>query len=138
PPPPDLRLRLEALRNPGPSVDRATLQRVRHEARHLRDRLGARPDEADDEAAGLLLALAYPDRIAQRRPGQETRYRLRNGRAAVLPAHSALAGADFLVAAHLDGRRAEARVFLAAPVAQADLEQHFADQIEAEETVMWE
>src|SRR5690606_37294956 len=52
--------------------------------------------------------------------------------------HSALAGADFLVAAHLDGRRAEARVFLAAPVAQADLEQHFADQIEAEETVMWE
>lgn len=137
-PPPDLRLRLEALRRPRAGVERATLERVRREARHLRERLGARPGEADDEAAGLLLAFAYPDRIAQRRPGQETRYRLRNGRAAVLPPHSALAGADFLVAAHLGGRRAEALVFLAAPVGQDEIEQHFAEQIEAEEAVAWE
>jgi len=42
------------------------------------------------------------------------------------------------VAAELDGRRPESRIFLAAPVSLAELEAHFAGQIEDEEVVEWD
>ena len=60
-----------------------------------------------------LLALAYPDRVAQRRPGQAGRFLLRNGLGAFTDA-PALALADYLVAAELDGDRRESRIWLAA------------------------
>ncbi|MDX1530479.1 MAG: ATP-dependent helicase HrpB, partial [Rhodothermales bacterium] len=134
PPPADLRLRLDALRRGGgvhgAEVHRGALHRVRQQADQYRRQLSVARDERDAEAAGLLLALAYPDRIAQRRAGQEGRFRLRSGQAAAFPSPQLLSTSDFLVAAHLDGRRAEARIFLAAPVTQEELETHFGDQIE--------
>ena len=73
PPDADLRLRLDVLRGgrapAGVRVDAGALRRVRAEAGHLRRRLGVRDARPDPAAAGLLLALAYPDRIAQRRRG---------------------------------------------------------------------
>jgi ATP-dependent helicase HrpB len=143
----DLRLRLEALRDPrgaghrGHRVDAGALHRIRDAARHWRDvlRVPARdpaPDAA--ESAGLLLAFAYPDRIAQKRAGQTGRYLLRNGRGAVLEGAQALAEAPFLVAAELDGQGRESRVYLAAPLDAEELAAHFADQGETEETVAWD
>lgn len=142
----DLRLRLEALRGGrgGPShrgrrVDPGTLRRVRDAARHWREALGVRGrDGGEVEQAGLLLALAYPDRIAQKRPGKPGRFLLRNGRGAVLVGAQALADAPYLVAAELDGQGRESRVFLAAPLAEDDLELHFAEQVETEESVAWD
>ncbi|MEM1044395.1 MAG: ATP-dependent helicase HrpB [Bacteroidota bacterium] len=146
PPPADLRLRLDLLAgeddgtefSQGYAVSRGAVHRARQEATHWRKRLGIGSQDRDADAAGLLLAFAYPDRIAQRRPDAETRYRLRNGRAAVLAESQVLAGSDYLVAAHLDGRRAEARIFLAAPVTQQEIERHFAEQIETDEAVTWD
>jgi ATP-dependent helicase HrpB len=145
PPPSDLRLRLDLLgghQTPsfwhGVSVDRGAVARARDDARRLQQRLRIDRDAADAEAAGLLLALAYPDRIAQRREGSDTRYRLRNGQAAALADSDPLVGSDFLAAAHLGGRGAEARIFLAAPLTRADLETHFADQIDTTEEVVWD
>ncbi|HEX8656968.1 MAG TPA: ATP-dependent helicase HrpB, partial [Hymenobacter sp.] len=75
PAPPDLRLRLEALASgraplPGLALHHATLQRVRDVARNLADRLGRPPQTPVSSFAyvpvGLLTALAYPDRLAQR------------------------------------------------------------------------
>ena len=91
---------------------------------------------------GLLLALAYPDRIGQRRAGGAAnglgQFRLSNGRGAVLPGEDPLAGVDYLVAAALDGERRDARIFLAAPVDASDLEAGFAGQIAATEFVAWD
>src|SRR5690606_3671664 len=84
---------------------------------------------------GLLLALAYPDRIAQRRQGTRERVLLRNGRGAVLAAPGALATADYLVAAQLEDRGSDSRIFLAAPLALTDIETHFADGIVTERRV---
>ncbi|MEW5929707.1 MAG: ATP-dependent helicase HrpB [Gemmatimonadota bacterium] len=146
----DLRLRLEALRDPrgggvhrGHRVDAGALHRVRDAARHLRESLGIRGAQAarpadETESAGLLLAFAYPDRIAQRRPGQPGRFLLRGGRGAVLEGAQALAGAPYLVAAELDGQGRESRVWLAAPLAEEDLLAHFGEQTETEETVAWD
>jgi len=137
----DVRLRLAALRRErgaGYSVDHAALHRVTAEGRDLRRQLGVSPADADDDAAGVLLALAYPDRIAQRRPGGGARYLLRNGRGAAFPEPQSLSEHPYLVAAELDDAGREGRIQLAAPVELAEVERHFADQVATEESVAWD
>jgi ATP-dependent helicase HrpB len=117
-PPVDLALRLDALRGRA-AGDPAAIAAVRTEAKRLR---ALAPTAAGaDLAPGAALSLAFPDRIAQRRPGVAPRYLLANGKGAVLPAEDALGTAPFLVAADLDGDPREATVRLALPLAESDL-----------------
>ena len=137
---PDMRARLEALQGRREArADVGALRRVRAEARHWRARLGI-PASAGVEVgeAGEVLALAYPDRVAQRRPGGGGRYLLRSGRGATLVEEGALAGEGYLVACDLDDRGSESRIFLAAPLGAAEVERIFAEQIERREQVAWD
>ena len=139
----DLRLRLDALTTgrtvPGFEVDHGALRRVRAEAAEWRRRLGVRgKDPIDHDAAGLLLALAYPDRIAQRRAGEAGRFLLRNGRGATLPADQPLAREDYLVAAELDDTGSESRILLAAPLVRADIEHLSSEASAMSEEVTWD
>lgn len=84
---------------------------------------------------GVLLALAYPDRVAQRRPGDAPRFLLRNGRGAELAGAQSLATATYIVAAELDDRRPESRIFLAAPISLEEIRATFSDQIISENVV---
>jgi ATP-dependent helicase HrpB len=102
-------------------------------ARQLRATATHAPSSADD--AGSLLALAYPDRVAQRRPGERARYLLRNGRGAELVGAQSLATSPYLVAVELGDQRPESRIFLAAPLSIDDIRATFADQISVEEIV---
>ncbi|WP_420127816.1 ATP-dependent helicase HrpB [Longimicrobium sp.] len=144
PPDADLRLRLEALRDLATNrrvrtpADVGALRRVRAESREWRRRLSIRGGDGDPSATGLLLALAYPDRIGQRRTGKPGRFLLRNGRGAALAESDPLASSAWIVAAELDGQGRESRVYLAAPVEQDEIERHFADQIQREEAVAWD
>jgi ATP-dependent helicase HrpB len=121
-------------------VDRGALARVRREAAHWRERLGvARARGRDDlDSAGLVLAFAYPDRVALRRAGGAGRFLLRTGRGAALPSPQALSEAPALVAAALDDQGRESRIFLAAPLELEELARHFAEQVEVETTVVWD
>ena len=83
-----------------------------------------------------LLALAFPDRIARVRTeagpangGQVVRFLLANGRGAVVEASSPLARSTYLAVADLTGTADAARILLAAPLAEAELEAEFADAI---------
>ena len=138
----DVRLRLAALRRergaPGYSVDRAALHRVQAEARDLRRHLSVSPGDVDDDAAGVLLALAYPDRIAQRRPGGGGRYLLRNGRGAAFADAQSLAAEPYLVAAELDDAGREGRIAIAAPLGVEEVERHFGEQIVTDDVVAWD
>ena len=87
-------------------------------------------------SAAELLALAYPDRVAQRREGQAGRFLLRNGLGAFTEA-PALALSDYLVAAELDGDRRESRIWLAAGLTLAEVMGLFGDQVEREDVVEW-
>ena len=84
------------------------------------------PRPAGGEAGpGVLLADAYPDRIAQARG--RGRYRLRQGGGAALPDHDPLATAAWLVAAEIDAPaggagRADGRIRLAAALERSDVE----------------
>jgi ATP-dependent helicase HrpB len=148
----DLRRRVElVMAGGGPGADPAALQRVRHAAaqwaRQMRVPKGSFGSTLkldamtlQPAATGALVALAYPDRIAQRRSasGGEGHYRLAQGRGAVLPPGDPLAAEPWLAVAELDGDRREARIFLAAPVTQAELELEYEALIETAEEVVWE
>ena len=69
----------------------------------------------DPKWVGCLLALAYPDRVAQRRQASGAGYRLANGRAALFTEPDALMKHDWLVIADLGSRQGqrEERIYLA-------------------------
>jgi len=136
----DVRLRLELLaRGSDRRVDRSALHRVRAEAEQLSRQLDTPARERiDPEMAGVLVALAYPDRIAQRRGAGRGRYLLRNGRGAALGDADPLGTQPFLAVAALDGRQPESRIFLAAPLSRADLDAHFGAQLTDERLVEWD
>ena len=137
----DLALRLDILRGDveRADADREALRRVRAEVRICAEASGGSASGGSDSpvSPGVLLALAYPDRIAQRRPGAAGRFRLRNGHGAFLEPQ-ALAQADHLVAAELDGRPTESRIFLAALLTREELETYFANDIVREDVLDWD
>jgi len=147
----DMRLRTEAMARGGSGggagtvqgqrVRRGALHRARREADHLRRQVGSSVgdrDTSDSDWVGLLLAFAYPDRIGRRREEDRGRYLLRNGRGARFLESQPIAGSEWIVAAELDGRGQEARIFRAAPLAEADVREHFGEQIRAAEDVGWD
>jgi len=89
------------------------------------------------ELAGVLLAYAYPDRIARARHTTDNRYLLSSGKGAYLDQGEALASAEFIVAAELDGHQREARIYRAAELSLQQLEAHFATRIETVTSVSW-
>ena len=138
----DFRARVAAVaegRGEGADVDRDALRRVRAQARAWRQQLRVpREEVVDEHAAGIVLALAYPERVAVRRRAEEHRYLLRNGSGAVLDDPGVLAGAEFLAIADLDGRSPQSRVYLAAPLDAAELEEVFAAEIAHADVVEWD
>lgn len=143
----DIRLRLEALQALAQgrrfshfelSLNEGAARRVLQLASRLARTIGARDGDDDDGEAGLLLAFAYPDRIARRRVGEEPRYRLANGRGAALDKADGLAGEKFIAIADLDGAGAEGRIYMAGALDEAELRQHFAAHIETREAVEWD
>jgi len=80
-----------------------------------------------------MLALAFPDRVARNRGNGS--FVLANGRGAALDQASALARAPYIAVAELTGAAGSGRILLAAPITQAEIEQHFADQIETADEI---
>jgi ATP-dependent helicase HrpB len=91
------------------------------------------PSRAGDGKAlspGLLLALAYPDRVAKSR-GAGGAFLLANGRGASVEATSPLARETFLAVAEIAGTAAQGRILLAAPLSLGEIETQFAARIES-------
>ena len=100
---------------------------------------------------GLLLALAYPDRIALRRAGngarqqhasgqQNERYMLSNGLGVVLGADASLANTELLVVADLSltEQGADALVFSACPVTLMELQDWLPQLFSQQDVVQWD
>jgi len=83
-----------------------------------------------------MLALAFPDRVARNRGNGS--FVLANGRGAALDQASALARAPYIAVAELTGAAASGRILLAAPITQAEIEQHFAGQIETADEILFD
>lgn len=80
-------------------------------------------------SVGALLALAWPDRVSQRRGGSRGDYLSAGGRAFRLDPADALANEPWLVVADAQGRADGARIMAAAAIDAAAVETMFADRI---------
>ncbi|NBN64695.1 ATP-dependent helicase HrpB [Microvirga tunisiensis] len=132
----DLRERVRRLRADGsPRARDARALATRW--RDLAGRSRGSQDADLPEQAGEVLALAYPERVAQQR-GQRGRFRLANGRGADMPEELALAAEPFLAVADIQGKAASGRILLAAPLGLDDIETLFAADITEEDEVKLE
>lgn len=141
----DLRLRLDLIADSveskdfaSYSVDRRLLRQARQQSAELRRRAKVAAGTGDRSASGIILAEAYPDRIAQRRSGGDGQFLLSNGRGAALPLTDPMAAEDYLAVADLDGDKREARIFLAVPISRQEIEGEFADRLEVRDLVAWD
>jgi ATP-dependent helicase HrpB len=143
----DLRLRLEALglvragqaaSFRGYRVDEAACRRIVQDAQRLlrAQKIGSDEGMFASERCGMLLALAYPDRIGQNRG--DGRFLLSSGRGAAFSELQPLSGSSFIVAAELDDQGTESRIRLAAPVERDELERVMPEAFAEEETVAWD
>ncbi|WP_046785147.1 ATP-dependent helicase HrpB [Pseudomonas putida] len=121
------------------------VQRARQLARQyrglLRGKAGAAvADPEHPRWLGALLALAYPDRVAQQRREGGAEYRLANGRAALFAEADALMKCPWLVIADLGSRQGqrEERIYLAAEFDPALLDDVLAEQVERVDILDWD
>jgi len=94
------------------------------------------PQGGGELTVGIMLAFAFPDRVARNRGNGS--FVLANGRGAAVEQTSALARAPYIAVAELTGTAAQGRILLAAPIAQADIERHFADEIETADEISFD
>lgn len=89
---------------------------------------------------GCLLALAYPDRVAQQRRVGGSEYRLANGRAAMFTEPDALMKHSWLVVAELGSRQGqrEERIYIATDLDPALFENVLAEQVTVIDELDWD
>lgn len=138
--PVDVGLRLALLDDPThrhPLADGRALRRARDRAHDLARRLGVPPSGGDPAEAGPLLAVAYPDRVAQARGGLG-RFVLRAGTEGWVAPDDALAREPFLAVAEVDGRRRNGRIRLAAGLGADQLDDVAGDQVIEHARLVWD
>ena len=139
----DLRWRVELLCSPGQkphgtTVKQGTMVRIKKIAQKLRKQLAVKEVPVDLAKVGISMALVYPERIAMNRNTKDGRFILASGQGAFLPKTDALAWEEMIVAAHLDGKNANAKIFMAASFSLQDLEQTFGQDIKVVDEVFWD
>ena len=111
-------------------------ERMKQVAKQIKSSAGIK-DDVGEVSHGVLLALAYPDRIAQRR-GALGRFRMASGTGAIVAEHDPLAKSDWIAIGLLDGTQIDAKVHLASVITRAEIEIHFKDQIVESSGVFWD
>ena len=88
----------------------------------------------DPYETGVLLAYAYPERIACARPGNNAQFQLSNGRYAMAGHKDDLAHEPWLAIAHVDARDGMGKIFMASPLNPRDL----APMVKEQEIITWD
>lgn len=133
----DLTLRVEALRrfrtNNGKGRAFGMIDKVAKSYRDLLE-IEVENDSFDFYHVGLLLAYAFPERIAYARPGNNSQFQLANGKIASFSHKDELAHESWLAVAQIDGREGMGTIFLAAPLNPRDL----APMVKEAESIVWD
>jgi ATP-dependent helicase HrpB len=101
-----------------------------------RGRGGGYPAKNGDLSTGVMLAFAFPDRVARNRGNGS--FVLANGRGAAVEQTSALARAPYIAVGELTGTAAAGRILLAAPITEGEIEAQFADHIETSDDITFD
>ena len=136
----DLTLRVEALRKwrAGEKVfaDRNVLELIERLSAAWRRNFKIKEENTmpSGHSVGLLVAAAYPERIAKQLDKHGNRFKLPNGKIVTLQQHDDLIREPWLAVAQLDAGQKEGKIFLAAAVDESELH-HLAIEREA---VRWD
>jgi ATP-dependent helicase HrpB len=133
--PADLSLRIKALAGErgGYPVRQGALARVKQEAKRLAKLAPVRAEQTSE----IYAAMAYPDRIALRRTGDDPRYVLSGGKGAVMDGADALAGQRLLIVTDTDGNPREAKIRTALVISEASVRDVAGDHINVVQTCSW-
>ncbi len=118
---------------------RGQFRQATRQAQQWAKRFKISTDVNTADHAGLLLCLAYPDRIAQQRNGSDN-YILSNGLGVALPAGSALIRHRYLVVADLSlsEKGADARIYHAVAVDLTQLKSWLPELFSMEAFLQWD
>ena len=133
----DINLRVEALRrarkNNALGKNFARIEKVAESYRKLLQ-VEVSNAPVDPFETGLLIAHAYPERIACARPGNNAQFQLSNGKYAAAGHKDDLAHEPWLAVAHMDTRDGLGKIFLAAPLNPTDLR----SLVKEKEVITWD
>ncbi len=120
----DINLRIEGLRRfRQSSRGQQEFRKIEKAAQSFRQLIGiqAANGAVDPHQTGLLLAQAFPERIASARPGNQGLFQLANGRMASMERRDDLARETWLAIAQVNERDRTGKIFLASPLSPSDL-----------------
>ncbi|MFR6518551.1 MAG: ATP-dependent helicase HrpB [Bilophila wadsworthia] len=137
----DIRPRLALLGNGQGSPAVFRIREAAHQIGRLVDAAGEPPHRTpmsipEEEQAGVLLALAYPDRLAQKR--SRGSYRMANGRGGFLDDTDSLADEPVLAVGAVNGGSGNVRIWQAAPLSQETVAALYQTQFTKNEEVVWD
>ena len=133
----DINLRIEALRRyREQGKGGKQFGRLEKLAKQYRQMFDIKPDNGhvDDHDTGLLIASAYPERIASSRPGNNAQFQMANGKLAAAGHQDDLAHEQWLAVAHVAERDHSGKIFMASPINPQDL----ASKVVTKEVVKWD
>jgi ATP-dependent helicase HrpB len=133
----DINIRIETLRRfRRDSMKHKKWSKIEKISNSYRKLFGAAEDNAafDPYETGILLAYAYPERIASARPGNNAQFQLANGKIASAHHNDDLAHEAWLSIAHVDAREGMGKIFMAAPLNPKDL----APLVKQEDVIVWD
>ena len=93
--------------------------------------------EVDQEILSVLLLFAYPDRLARQRAKDDTKYKLSNGKGAVLDIEDSLYNQEFLVVANLHANDRDSFIKLALEISLQTIEKYFSSFIKEEQSIKY-
>jgi ATP-dependent helicase HrpB len=111
-------------------------QSARDMARRWAQQVASSSSQGQELSAGVMLAFAFPDRVARNRGNGG--FVLANGRGAAVEQASSLARVPFIAVGELTGTAANGRILLAAPLSIEDIEHHFGAQIEDKDEISFD
>jgi ATP-dependent helicase HrpB len=91
----------------------------------------------DEENLSILLLLAYPDRLAKQRGKNDNKYKLSNGKGAILNIEDSLFNEEFLVVANLNANNKDSYINQALKISLQTIEQEFKSYIKKKESIIY-
>ena len=91
----------------------------------------------DEESLAILLLLAYPDRLAKQRGKNDNRYKLSNGKGAILNNEDALFNEEYLVVSNINAQSKDSYINMALRISLDTIEKEFDNYIEKKESITY-
>jgi len=91
----------------------------------------------NEESLSILLLLAYPDRLARQRAKNDNKYKLSNGKGAILNIEDSLFNEEFLVVSNINAQNKDSYINLALRISLPTIEKEFQSYIKKKESIIY-